>query len=114
MNDGERAAFDEFVHARLPRLLRFGHALTGDPHSGADLVQDALERAMLAWSRIDSKDDPEWYVRRIMVNRNVSIWRRHRKERLTDEPPSASSGRRTSATTDSGRRSGSCPPSSER
>jgi RNA polymerase sigma factor (sigma-70 family) len=22
-----------------------------------------------------------------MVNRNVSIWRRHRKERLTDEPP---------------------------
>jgi RNA polymerase sigma-70 factor (sigma-E family) len=87
MNDGERAAFDEFVHARLPKLLRFGHALTGDPHSGADLVQDALERAMLAWSRIDSKDDPEGYVRPIMVNRNVSIWRRHRKERLTDEPP---------------------------
>jgi RNA polymerase sigma-70 factor (sigma-E family) len=87
MNEGERAAFDEFVHARLPKLLRFGHALTGDPHSGADLVQDALERAMLAWSRIDAKDDPEGYVRRIMVNRNVSIWRRYRKERLTDELP---------------------------
>lgn len=87
MNDGERAAFNEFVHARLPKLLRFGHALTGDPHSGADLVQDALERAMLAWSRIDAKEDPEGYVRRIMVNRNVSIWRRHRKERLTDRMP---------------------------
>ncbi|WP_328992530.1 SigE family RNA polymerase sigma factor [Kribbella sp. NBC_01245] len=92
MNDGERAAFNEFVQARLPKLLRFGHALTGDPHSGADLVQDALERAMLAWSRIDAKDDPEGYVRRIMVNRNVSIWRRHRKERLTDQPPEKASG----------------------
>jgi RNA polymerase sigma-70 factor (sigma-E family) len=87
VKDGEREAFDEFVRARLPRLLRFGHALTGSPHAGADLVQDALERTMLAWARIEAKDDPEGYVRRIMVNRNVSIWRRHRKERLVDQMP---------------------------
>jgi RNA polymerase sigma-70 factor (sigma-E family) len=87
MRDADREAFDEFVRARLPKLLRFGHALTGSPHGGADLVQDALERTMLAWSRIDSKDDPEGYVRRIMVNRNVSIWRRYRRERLVDEVP---------------------------
>ncbi|HZO69691.1 MAG: SigE family RNA polymerase sigma factor [Kribbellaceae bacterium] len=87
MRDADREAFDEFVRARLPQLLRFGHALTGSPHAGADLVQDALERTMLAWSRIDSKDDPEGYVRRIMVNRNVSIWRRYRRERLVDEVP---------------------------
>ncbi len=87
MRDADREAFDEFVRARLPKLLRFGHALTGSPHAGADLVQDALERTMLAWSRIDSKDDPEGYVRRIMVNRNVSIWRRLHRERLVDEVP---------------------------
>jgi RNA polymerase sigma-70 factor (sigma-E family) len=87
MRHADREAFDEFVRARLPKLLRFGHALTGSPHGGADLVQDALERTMLAWSRIDSKDDPEGYVRRIMVNRNVSIWRRYRRERLVDEVP---------------------------
>jgi RNA polymerase sigma-70 factor (sigma-E family) len=87
VKDGDRKAFDEFVRARLANLLRFGHALTGSPHAGADLVQDALERTMLAWSRIDAKDDPEGYVRRIMVNRNVSIWRRHRRERLVDEIP---------------------------
>ena len=40
----EAAAFDTFVRARLPALLRFAHALTGDPHTAADLVQDALER----------------------------------------------------------------------
>lgn len=37
-------AFDAFVRARLPHLLRFGRALTGSEHAGADLVQDALER----------------------------------------------------------------------
>jgi RNA polymerase sigma-70 factor (sigma-E family) len=80
------ATFDEFVRARLPHLLRFGRALTGDDHRGADLVQDALERALPRWSRIES-DDPEGYVRRIMVNRNISTWRSVRRERLTDHPP---------------------------
>jgi RNA polymerase sigma-70 factor (sigma-E family) len=85
--------FEDFVRARLPHLLRFGRALTGDDHRGADLVQDALERALPKWSRIES-EDPEGYVRRIMVNRNISVWRSLRRERLTDEPPDA-------ATTDS-------------
>jgi RNA polymerase sigma-70 factor (sigma-E family) len=78
--------FDDFVRARLPHLLRFGRALTGDEHRGADLVQDALERALPKWSGIEA-EDPEGYVRRIMVNRNISVWRSLRRERLTDEPP---------------------------
>jgi RNA polymerase sigma-70 factor (sigma-E family) len=76
--------FDDFVRARLPHLLRFGRALTGDEHRGADLVQDALERALPKWSRIE---EPEVYVRRTMVNRNVSVWRDVRRERLTDTTP---------------------------
>jgi RNA polymerase sigma-70 factor (sigma-E family) len=76
--------FDDFVRARLPYLLRLGRALTGDEHRGADLVQDALERALPKWGRIE---DPEGYVRRIMVNRNVSVWRGVRRERLTDVTP---------------------------
>jgi RNA polymerase sigma-70 factor (sigma-E family) len=79
-------SFDDFVRARLPHLLRFGRALTGDEHRGADLVQDALERAMPRWRRIESAN-PEGYVRRIMVNRNISVWRSLRREHLTDEPP---------------------------
>lgn len=39
--DGE--SFDDFVRARLPGPLRFGRALTGSEHAGADLVQDALK-----------------------------------------------------------------------
>jgi RNA polymerase sigma-70 factor (sigma-E family) len=80
--------FDDFVRARLPQLLRLGRALTGDEHRGADLVQDALERALPKWSAIEA-EDPEGYVRRIMVNRNISVWRSLRRERLTDDPPDA-------------------------
>ena len=81
------AAFDAFARARTAGLLRFAYVLTGDRDRAADLVQDALERALLAWPRIVNRDDPEAYVRRIMVNRHVSIWRRTRRERLVAETP---------------------------
>jgi RNA polymerase sigma-70 factor (sigma-E family) len=87
MRADERDAFDAFVRGRLPELLRFGQALTGSPHAAADLVQDALERTLMAWPRIQSQHDPEGYVRRIMTNRNISIWRKHRRETLVDDFP---------------------------
>jgi RNA polymerase sigma-70 factor (sigma-E family) len=79
--------FDAFVRARLPGLLRFGRALTGSDEAGADLVQDALERTLVHWTRLEQRDSPEAYVRRVMVNRNISVWRKLRRERLTDEMP---------------------------
>jgi RNA polymerase sigma-70 factor (sigma-E family) len=87
VDEERRQIFDEFARARMPELLRFGHALTGSPHAAADLVQDALERTMLAWTRVENQGDPEGYVRRIMINRNISIWRRHRRETLMLDVP---------------------------
>lgn len=81
------ATFDAFVRERLPVLLRFGRVLTGSDEAAADLVQDALERTIMHWARVESRDDPEGYVRRVMVNRNISIWRRLRRERITDTMP---------------------------
>jgi RNA polymerase sigma-70 factor (sigma-E family) len=83
----EYADFDDFARARMRALLRFAHVLTGDPERAADLVQDALERTLLAWSRVQHKGDPEAYVRRAIVNRHVSVWRRHRRERLVPDLP---------------------------
>jgi RNA polymerase sigma-70 factor (sigma-E family) len=85
----DRDSFDAFVRARLPHLLRLGRALTGSEQAGADLVQDALERSLMRWSRIES-EDPEGYVRRVMVTRNISAWRRVRRERLTADVPETS------------------------
>ena len=77
--------FESFMHARLPHLIKFGCALTADEHAAADLVQDALERTLVKWSRING--DPEPYVRRAMVNRSISIWRKLGRERVTDRVP---------------------------
>ena len=87
MRSEDEETFDAFVRARMPELLRFGHMLTGSPDAAADLVQDALERTLGAWHRVRNRDDPEGYVRRTMVNRNVSIWRRRRREYLVDSVP---------------------------
>jgi RNA polymerase sigma-70 factor (sigma-E family) len=97
LDEERRQVFDEFARARMPELLRFGHALTGSPHAAADLVQDALERTMLAWGRVENQGDPEGYVRRIMVNRNISIWRRHRRETLVLDVPEDAGRRGTTA-----------------
>ncbi|MBM7520237.1 SigE family RNA polymerase sigma factor [Nocardioides nitrophenolicus] len=80
--DRDDAAFDAFVAARLPHLIRLGRALAGDEQRGADLVQDALERALPRWRRLD---DPEAFVRRAMVNRSISVWRKLRRERPLPE-----------------------------
>jgi RNA polymerase sigma-70 factor (sigma-E family) len=69
-------AFASFVSASLPTLLRFGHVLTGDPRQAEDLVQAALLRTWGAWARIERRDQPIVYVRRIMVNAHISWWRR--------------------------------------
>jgi RNA polymerase sigma-70 factor (sigma-E family) len=81
--------FDAFVRARYSALLRFAHALTGDAELSADLVQDALVRTGLAWSRVRRRDDPEGYVHRIIATRYISAWRRLRRERLVAAVPEA-------------------------
>ena len=87
MQADERETFDAFARGRMRELLRFAHVLTGDPHRAADLVQDALERTLISWHRVERKDDPEAYVRRAIVNRHISVWRRTRRERLVAETP---------------------------
>ena len=81
------ASFESFVRARLPALLRFAYAVCGDPHTAADLVQDALERTGLHWSRIDRTGDAEAYVRRAIINGRTSRWRKLRRESLVDVVP---------------------------
>jgi len=85
--ESEAESFDAFVRARMPALLRFAHALTGDPHTAADLVQDALVRTGMRWSRLDHTGDPEAYVRRAILNGRTSRWRKLHRETLVHELP---------------------------
>lgn len=83
--------FEEYVVARGPALVRLARGLLRDPHSAEDVVQDVLAKALVKWQRIESVDDPDAYLRRMVVNATTSFWRRavrreypHEHERLPD------------------------------
>ena len=78
--------FAEFVLARQSALLRTAYLLTGQAQDAEDLVQTTLIKVVPQWRRI--RDDPEPYVRRVLVNENISRWRRRRwREQTTDVLP---------------------------
>ena len=68
--------FEEFAAERLPELLRFAGALTGDRASAEDAVQEVLVRVHARWGTIGGLDRPEGYVRRMVVNQFISARRR--------------------------------------
>ncbi len=68
--------FEEYALARGAALVRFARLLTGDEHRAEDLVQDALAKAYARWQRIGMLEQPDLYVRKMMVNANTSWWRR--------------------------------------
>ncbi|EME59975.1 SigE family RNA polymerase sigma factor [Amycolatopsis decaplanina] len=85
---GELTDFGDFVRASLPGLLRYGHALTGNPHDAADLVQTVLEKIGSRWSYVQHKTgDPMAYIRRSMANAHISRWRRTKRESLVADLP---------------------------
>ena len=86
----DRSDYPLFVAARWTRLLRTAYLLAHDWPTAEDLTQAALVKAWLAWPRLD--DDPEAYVRKIIVTTYMSWWRRRwrRSEESTDRPPERS------------------------
>lgn len=80
--------FQEYVLSRRRALLHEAFLLVGDFHAAEDLVQTALTKAYVAWRRVKASDSPDAYVRRILINTNVSRLRRRRvSEVLTGLPP---------------------------
>jgi DNA-directed RNA polymerase specialized sigma24 family protein len=65
---GEAEGFAQFINAREQALQRTAWLLTNDWALAQDLVQAALARSWPYWGRIKRGDDPEIYVRRVMVN----------------------------------------------
>jgi RNA polymerase sigma-70 factor (sigma-E family) len=89
--EDEAGGFAEFVRLRERALQRTAWLLTGDQAIAEDLVQTALARTWPHWERIRRRDDPEVYVRRVMVN-TWSTWGRrrwHREQVVEVMPDSA-------------------------
>lgn len=84
--DGESERdFREYVASRHEILEREAYLLVGDVHLAQDLVQTTLTKAYVSWKRVTGSENPDAYVRRIMINANISRLRRRRiREVLTD------------------------------
>jgi RNA polymerase sigma-70 factor (sigma-E family) len=80
--------FQSFVIGRWPRLMRTAFLLTGEQHAAEDLVQSTLEQVYVAWRKVDAADDPEAYVRRVMINAHARKHRRRLKEFLAPKDDS--------------------------
>jgi RNA polymerase sigma-70 factor (sigma-E family) len=78
VNARERQQFEEFMTSRWPGLVRLAFGLTGDRWLAEDLAQTALVSAYASWWRVRRADDPDAYVRRILINASKSRFRRHR------------------------------------
>ncbi|AVH57562.1 MULTISPECIES: SigE family RNA polymerase sigma factor [Streptomyces] len=77
----ESGDFVAYASAAWPRLVRTAHMLTGDFHEAEDLVQTTLAKVYARWQRIPG-DDVDFYVRRSLVNNNLSRVRRRRVTHL--------------------------------
>ena len=79
MTISDDASFAEFVAQRQRPLLRFAMVLTGDSGLAEDIVAEVLARTYQRWARISAVDDPNAYVRRMIVNEYTSWWRKRRR-----------------------------------
>lgn len=81
-DDGSNAEFSEYVAARWARLVRSAVLLGCSPAEAEDVVQSALTRCLVNWSKVRRADDRDAYVHRVLINTFTSgrrrLWVRER------------------------------------
>jgi RNA polymerase sigma factor (sigma-70 family) len=69
-------SFDDFFREQLRPLVALAYGLSGNRAIAEDLAQEALLAAYRSWDRVSVLDNPAMWVRRVVVNRSVSSFRR--------------------------------------
>jgi RNA polymerase sigma-70 factor (sigma-E family) len=85
--DTTDAGYVAFVAAGWSRYLWMATLLSGDRHHGEELLQECLVNLYTRWKRVARNGDPHAYLRRMLVNGNVSRWRRWRREEPVADAP---------------------------
>jgi RNA polymerase sigma-70 factor (sigma-E family) len=86
-NETRDADYVAFVESTWEHYLRLARLLTGDRHRAEELLQDSLITLYGHWRRVSARGDPHAYLRRMLINGNVSWWRRRRREHLVADVP---------------------------
>lgn len=80
----DESEFDALYRRISPRIMGQAYAITGNRAAAEDLVQEAFGRAWLRWSRVRRLDNPEAWVRRVMMNQAISTWRKASRPHLRE------------------------------
>lgn len=75
--------FEQYYERDYRALVGLAYVLTGSQFAAEDLAQDALATAHKKWKSISGYDNPGAWVRRVMVNRSTSRFRKLRTETRT-------------------------------
>lgn len=79
-------SYSEFVEARQATLRRIAYAVCRDDARAEDVLQEALVKLYLAWSRVQGTGREEAYARRIIVNADLDQRRRPWHRRRSSVP----------------------------
>jgi RNA polymerase sigma factor (sigma-70 family) len=91
-------AYREFVSGRMQQWRRTAYLLCGDWHTADDLVSTALVKLYRHWGRASAMDNPDAYLRRILLrawlDERRRPWRRERSvAQLPDRADRSDAGR---------------------
>jgi RNA polymerase sigma-70 factor (ECF subfamily) len=78
------APFRRRLLAAIPRLRRYARSIAHDPQAADDLVQTALERALLRWQQFDARRDIVVWLIGIAHNAHLDEHRRNGRLMLVD------------------------------
>ncbi len=73
--------FSDFYRSEYRSVARLAYVLTGDHHAAEDLTQEAFVTAQKNWPKVCSYEAPEAWLRRVLINRARSRFRRLGRER---------------------------------
>jgi RNA polymerase sigma-70 factor (sigma-E family) len=89
----DTSGYREYVTARLDGLRRTAFLLCGDWHTADDLVSTALVKLLRHWRRVSGMDQPDAYVRRMLLrawlDERRRPWRRERPAAVLPDPQSS-------------------------
>ncbi len=91
--------YAEFARGAAPRLLKAAWLICGDPHQAEDLVQSAMVKVYLRWSRL-REGSPLAYARRCLLTTHIDTYRRTGRETSVADIPDLGSHDRSWDDTD--------------
>jgi RNA polymerase sigma-70 factor (ECF subfamily) len=76
--------FDALYRRLSPRLMGQAYSMTGSRTAAEDLIEAAFGRAWVRWGEVRRLQNPEAWIRRVMLNQAISDWRKRSRPNLAD------------------------------